>query len=234
MNQILGGKKPATTTVTDASGAIVTVPANTGEIPPFHARPDHFDDGAVYSPIPARLAPMWPLNSPLDITIVVSPTFVSEPLAKTPKDRIIVDEMGFVFGNYDENRIIDKTFAVPKEVQNNGTLWAHFYIGLTGSKLDPATPGYDPTRAYHFIHPLTQYLAQKKIKKTKNLLAAKNDTEEVSSVTSRCERCHVNMTIDRRRGSYGADHQVALPPKFHHVLHSGYWRHAFSISAACS
>lgn len=174
----MGSKKAAPTTTTDASGAIVTVAPNTGEIPPFHARPDHFNEGAIYSSIPARIAPMWPLNSPLDITIVVSPTFVSEPIAKTPKDRIISDEQAFVFGNYEDTRVIDTTFIVPKEVQNNGTLWAHFYIGLTGSKLDPATPGYDPTRAYHFIHPLTQYIAQKKIKKTKNLLAAKNETEE--------------------------------------------------------
>jgi hypothetical protein len=181
MGQILGNK-PAATTTTDASGAVVTVPPNTGDIPPFHARPDHFNEGAVYSPVPARLAPLWPLNSPLDITVVVSPTFVSEPLAKTPKDRIIVEEMSFILGNYEENRVIEKTFVVPKQVQNNGTLWAHFYIGLSGSKLDPATPGYDPTRAYHFIHPMTQYLVQKKVKKTKNLLAAQEVLDEVSYV----------------------------------------------------
>jgi hypothetical protein len=184
MNQVMGNKKPAAVTTTDASGAVVNVPANTAEIPPFYARPDHLDEGAVYSPIPQRIAPMWPLNTPLDITIVVSPTFVSEPLAKTPKDRIIVDELGFIYGSYDENRVIDKKFSVPKEVQNNGTLWAHFYIGISGSKLDPFTPGFDPTRAYHFIHPLTQYLAQKKIKKTKNLLAAQ-ETDEVSCLAAR-------------------------------------------------
>ena len=175
----MGGNAPAATTTTDASGAVVTVPANTAEIPPFQARPDHLDEGAIYSPIPQRIAPMWPLNTPLDITIVVSPTFVSEPLASTPKERIIVDELAFIYGSYDENRVIDKTFSVPKEVQNNGTLWAHFYIGISGSKLDPSTAGYDPTRAYHFIYPMTQYLAQKKIKKTKNLLAAVDQNEEV-------------------------------------------------------
>jgi hypothetical protein len=179
MGKFMNSGTPVTTTTTDASGTVVTVPANTAEIPPFYARPDHLDDGAIYNPLAQRIAPMWPLDSPLDVTIVVSPTFVSEPLAKTPKERIVADELGFVFGNYKDNRVIDTTFPVPKEVQNNGTLWAHFYIGLTGSKLDPATHGYDPTRAFHFVHPLTQYIAQKKVKKTKNLLAAEEETDEV-------------------------------------------------------
>ena len=179
MSQIMGKKPATTTTTTDESGTVIQVPANTGEIPPFLARPDSLAEGAVYNPIPQRIAPMWPVDSPLDITIVVSPSFVADPLAKVPKERIVVDEIGFKFGDYKENRAIEREFDVPKEVQNNGTLWAHFYIGLTGSKLDPATPGYDSAKAFHFMHPLTQYIAQKKIKKTKNLLAAKEEDEEV-------------------------------------------------------
>ena len=179
MNQVMGRNKSATTTTTDESGAVVTVPANTGEIPPFQARPDSLDHGAVYNPIPQRIAPMWPLDTAMDIIIVVSPTFVTEPLAKVAGERKVVDEKAFVYGDYKENRVIDTSFVVPREVQNNGTLWAHFYIGITGSNLDPTVQGYDPTRAFHFIHPLTSYIAQKKIKKTKSLLAASNTTDEV-------------------------------------------------------
>ncbi|KAE8442938.1 hypothetical protein EG329_002542 [Mollisiaceae sp. DMI_Dod_QoI] len=211
MGQLMGKSKTTTTTTTDASGAVVTVPANTAEIPPFLARPDHLDEGAIYNSVPQRLAPMWPLNSPLDITIVVSPTFVSEPLTKVPKERIVVDENGFEFGNYDENRVIDTSFAVPKEVQNNGTLWAHFYIGLAGSSIDPSVHGYDPTRAYHFVHPLTQYIAQKKIKKTKNLLAATNETdsevEEVPTGPIINSHYHPNFTM-----SFVPDTGVMLYP----------------------
>jgi hypothetical protein len=176
MSQIMG-KKSSTTTVTDESGAVITVPANTGDIPPFLARPDSLADGAVYNPIPQRIAPMWPVDSSLDILIVVSPSFAADRLSKVPKDRVVVDETGFIFGNYNENRVISTEFVVPKEVQHNGTLWAHFYVGLTGSKLDPSVSGYDPTKAFHFMHPLTQYLAQKKVKKTKNLLASSSDDE---------------------------------------------------------
>ena len=75
-------------------------------------------------------------------------------------------------------------------MQNNGTLWGHFYVGLTGSQLDPSVPGYDTSRAFHFIRPLTQYILQKKAKKTKNLLAASNNDEEVSSaMRDKWRRC---------------------------------------------
>src|SRR4051812_42662450 len=93
MGQITGKKAPATTTAKDSSGAIVNVPANTAEIPPFNARPDSLDEGATWSSIPQRIAPIWPNNSPLDVTIVVSPTFVAEPISKVPKERIVLDEM---------------------------------------------------------------------------------------------------------------------------------------------
>lgn len=176
MSQFMGNKSAGTTT-TDASGAVIKVPANTADIPPFLSRPDALSEGADYNPIPQRIAPIWPLDSPLDLTIVVSPSFVSVPLAKVPKDRRVADESGFMLGNYNENRVIDTEFTVPKEVQNNGTLWAHFYIGISGSKLDPTISGYDPTRAFHFVHPLTQYILQKKVKKTKNLLSSNEDDE---------------------------------------------------------
>lgn len=172
------GSTPAVTT-TDASGAVVTMPANTANIPLFTARPGNLDDGAVYNPIPQRIAPIWPSDSVLDITIVVSPSFVHDSIAKAPKDRVVVNEKEFKIDDSKDKRVIDTTFAVPKEVQNNGTLWGHFYVGLSGSKLDPSTPGYDPTRAYHFIHPLTQYITKKKVKKTKSLLGATNDTTEI-------------------------------------------------------
>ena len=181
--QILMGKfmpkTPTEVTTTGAGGEIIKVPANNLPIPAFEARPNSLSEGASYNPIPQRIVPMWPTNSPLDVIIIVSPTFAHEPLEKVDKERIILDTKAFGFGDYKDKRTVDKTFKVPKEVQNNGTLWGHFYIGLTGSKLDPTVHGFDPARAFHFAHPFTQYIAQKKVKKTKNLLAAKAEELEV-------------------------------------------------------
>ena len=172
-------KNAAEVTTTGEAGEIIKAPANNLAIPPYEARPNSLNEGASYNPLPQRLAPMWPTDSPLDVVIVVSPTFALEPLDRVDKERIILEEKGFGYGDYKEKRTVDKKFKVPKEVQNNGTLWGHFYIGLAGSKLDPSVHGFDPARAFHFAHPFTQYIAQKKIKKTKNLLAAKDQTEEV-------------------------------------------------------
>ncbi|KAI6715313.1 clpTM1 domain-containing protein [Diplocarpon mali] len=170
--------KNKTTTTTDAAGAVVTVPANTADIPPFLARPASLAEDAVYNPIAQRIAPMWPLESVLHITVVISTTFVAEPIARAPNERVVLNEKGFVLGNFEEKRTIDTSFAVPDEVQNNGTLWAHIYVALQGATLDPSVQGYDPAKAYHFIRPLTQYIVQKKAKKVKNLLASEEADEE--------------------------------------------------------
>lgn len=178
MGKVMGPKTLPTVATTDASGAVVTLP-NTADIPPFLVRPTALDENAVYNPVVQRIAPIWPLHSSLDITVVVSPTFVAEPIAQVVKERVVVQEKGFVLGNWEEKRAIDTSFEVPRDVQNNGTLWAHFYVGLEGASLDPLVQGYDPAQAYHFVWPLTQYIAQKKAKKVKNLLAAE-EIEEVS------------------------------------------------------
>lgn len=228
MSKFMG---PKTTTSTDADGAIVTVPANTADIPPFLARPDYIDDGAVYNPIAQRIAPMWPLDSPLDITVIVSPTFNTEPIAKVPAERVVLNEKGFVLGSYDENRVIDTSFAVPKEVQNNGTLWAHFYVGLEGTKLDPTVAGYDPTRAYHFLHPLTQYITQKKVKKVKNLLSG-GDADEVGKLPPHMGE--IADRIARGRSSYWTNCQLALPPQPHCIIYPRRWSHALPDSQPSS
>ena len=142
MNNFFGKKSPETVVTKDASGQVIS----TGAIPGFSLRPETLDEGALYNPIPQQLAPMWPLDSTLDITIVVSPSFNHEPLASVPKERKVLEEKGFKFGSYNEKRAVDTDFAVPKDVQNNGTLWGHFYIGLEGSNLDPAIGGFDPAK----------------------------------------------------------------------------------------
>lgn len=172
MSKLTGGGK--STTATDA-----TVKSSAA-IPPYSARPDSLAEGATYNPIPQKVAPIWEdSKAAVDLVVVVSPTLAHEPLAKVPKERVIVDEKAFGIGNWDDKRTIDAEFTVPESVQNNGTLWGHFYVGKTGSNLDPSDAGYDLAKAYHFVHPLTQYIAKKKTKKTKNLLAGADEAEEV-------------------------------------------------------
>jgi hypothetical protein len=177
MKQFMGTKAPTTTEVKDASGAIVQVPANTGEIPAYLLRPQSLDEGAVYNPMPQRIAPIWPSDASLDVVVTISESFAPIPISKTAEQYLVLSEKAFKLGNFSDKRVIETTFDVPKSVQNNGTLWGHFYIGLTGSNIDPKEPGFDPATAVHFAYPLTQYISKKKAVKTRNLLEGKDESE---------------------------------------------------------
>lgn len=119
-------------------------------------------------------------------------------LSSVPKDSLVVEEKNFTIGNYSDSREIVSSIKVPKEVQQNGTLWAHFYVALSGHQLDPAAKDYNPGTAVHFLRPLTQYLPKKKQKKLKNLLSGSNETEEVIDDTPDVQIVsyyHPNFTV---------------------------------------
>jgi len=101
-------------------------------------------------------------------------------LNRAPKDSLILEEKDFTLGDWKDKRVIDTTFSVPKESQENGTLWAHFYVALHEHALDPTAGDYNVATAYHFFRPLNQVLAKKKVVKTKKLLGSSNTMEEES------------------------------------------------------
>ena len=168
VGQFVGNKKSVNT---DSS-----TPAVPSVVPSFDARPD---GSAIenYSAVPRNIAPIWPLNSTVDMSLYVAPSLVMPELKSLGKETLVLEEKGFTIGDWKENRQIDTSFEVPSEVQNNGTLWAHIYIGLQGHVLDPAAKGYDASKAHHFFQPLNQIIPKKKVKKTKSLLSSSKDQE---------------------------------------------------------
>src|SRR5579862_8551664 len=181
-------------------------PSNGFDIPAFDERPGALEAGAEFSPIPQKIAPIWAVGTPLDISIYVSPSFAMPPLVAMPKDTLVVRERGFAFGDFGDERQIDTSFAVPEAVQKNGTLWAHYYIAVSGYPLDPSAKGYDAAKAYYFRRPLNQFLVKKKIKKAKKLLGkseAKGRVEQEPEpepelqpqVTTIASYYHPNVTL---------------------------------------
>ncbi|KAK8035327.1 Cleft lip and palate transmembrane protein 1-like [Apiospora rasikravindrae] len=158
--------KPQTAEVKDADGHVVKM------------RPNQLDEGAVHSSLPERVAPIWSTDSSLDVVVALSDSHVPLPMPKIPEQYLVLLEKEFKLGNYSDKRVVETTFDVPVAVQNNGTLWGHFYFGLTGSILDPHQQGFDPATAIHFAYPLTQYVPKKKAVKTRNLLEAKEEPVE--------------------------------------------------------
>ncbi|KAF2119172.1 cleft lip and palate transmembrane protein 1-domain-containing protein [Lophiotrema nucula] len=158
----------------DAAKGGASAPAAGGvsvKIPAYAERPHQLAVGAEYNPIPQSLAPMWPVGTELDISMYISPSMAMPALKSVPKDSLLIEEKQFKFGDYKDNRVIETEFKVPRAVQQNATLFAHFYVGQSGAVLDPTVSGYDVSKAYHFVRPLTRYLPKKQIAKKYNLLS---------------------------------------------------------------
>ena len=167
VGQIFGGKQQQNA----GSGT------SSGSVPAFSDRPAP-SEIKTYSSIPDTIAPIWPVDGALDMKVYVSPSIVLPAFRSLPADSLVLEEKNFAVGNYSDTREIDTTIKIPKEVQQNGTLWAHFYVGLSGQQLDPAAKDYNTNNAVHFFRPLNQYLPKKKAKKLKNLLSSSDEPEE--------------------------------------------------------
>lgn len=151
-------------------------------MPDFDSRPALNQLKGQYSAIPRTIAPIWPSNTSLDISLYVSPSLVMPSLHHVPSESLVLNEKNVVFGDWSESRDIQTSFAVPPEVKNNGTLWAHIYVSQSGSISDPTAGHYDPSLAYHFVRPLNQFIHKKRTRKTRNLLASADDEEDEKDV----------------------------------------------------
>ncbi|EEH33558.1 cleft lip and palate transmembrane protein [Paracoccidioides lutzii Pb01] len=165
-------------------------------IPAFTDRPNIHTIANVVD-IPYQVAPIWPMDSSVDIAVYVSPYTHIPSLDAVPADSKVLEERNFTIGDWEANREISTSFKVPKEVQQNGTLWAHFFMSLTGNPLYPNDKGYSSDNAVYFHRPLNQYLPKKKVKKLKNLLSGggTDEAEEVPRVTQIGSFYHPNFTL---------------------------------------
>ncbi|KAJ5887667.1 hypothetical protein N7495_007708 [Penicillium taxi] len=170
-----------------------------GAMPAFADRPQPSE---VVEPsiLPDLIAPIWPADSPIDINIYVTPSVVPPSFKVSPDATLVLQEKNFTIGNYSDVREIDTVINVPKQVQQNGTLWAHFFLARTGYQLDPYAKGYSTDNAVHFQRPLNQFLAKKKVRKLKNLLATQEEgqveeEEDNTPQVSIASYYHPNFTV---------------------------------------
>lgn len=166
-----------------------------------------------YSKVPNFVFPLWPANQSVDITMFISPSLVMPALDAMPPWTRVMDEKNFFMEKSAKDaREISTSFSVPKSVQDNGTLWTHVYVGQSGAELDPASPLYDPQRAYRFSRPLTQYLSRKKVAKTRNLLQGneQDETEAEEEQPTIASYYHPNVSLsfipDTGRAKYSSLH----------------------------
>ncbi|OAX82848.1 hypothetical protein ACJ72_02809 [Emergomyces africanus] len=191
ISQVFGSSKSG-----QSGAGAGSAPGAKAAIPAFTDRPDiHTITNATA--IPYKVAPIWPMDSSVDIAIHVSPSIIIPSPDALPEDAKVLDEKNFTIGDWDDTREIATSFKVPKEVQQNATLWAHFYMSLTGHPLYPNEKGYSSANAVYFRRPLTQYLPKKKVRKLKNLLSADGAEEDevVTQVSKIGSFYHPNFTL---------------------------------------
>ncbi|KAG8531994.1 uncharacterized protein KY384_003630 [Bacidia gigantensis] len=187
----------------------VAVPST---VPAWEDRPSEFPEN--YNPTPQVIAPIWPVNSSLDVAIYISSSVVVGSLSIASRKDLVLNEKNISLGDFEDSRQIDTTLQVPREVQDNGTWWMHVYMALNGKDLDPESRGYDPSQAHYFARPLNEILPKKKVRKTKNLLAgSQNSTsgvEEALDTPRRGSFYHPNLTVaiipDSGTQSYSSMH----------------------------
>ncbi len=149
----------------------------------------------TYSATPQIISPIWASDTSLDIEIYVSPTVFRPDIKSKSKATLIASEKNFRIGDWQDRRKIDTTIKIPEDVRNNGTLWAHFFVAVSGHPLDPSDPNYNSSKAYHFPRPLTQYLLKKKVAKTRNLLGGTNVTAEKQEDDDQAPRKNVLVSF---------------------------------------
>ncbi|KAL5115812.1 hypothetical protein ACEQ8H_006307 [Pleosporales sp. CAS-2024a] len=174
------------------SGAAVSRAQNHVVVPAWEDRPRSLEPGVQYSHVPHTISPMWPNNVEVDVRMYISPSTVAPGFNSMPKGSLLIDEKKFVIGDYGQKREIHTEFKVPTEVQHNAILNAHFYVGQSGSVLDPTQPGYDPAKAYHVVRPLSAYHVKKKVKKTRNLLSDMPTKEQETEEEKNAPRVYAN------------------------------------------
>ena len=182
-------------------------------IPAFEDR--QLEPPKIYNPIPQKIAPIWPMNSSLDISIYVSDSVVMPSLTKLDPSSRVLSEQNFTIGDWEDTREINTDFQISRAVQNNGSLYAHIYIARHGMPLDPTSKDYDPGKAYHFLHSLNQYRPKKKVAKTKNLLATSNTNDTGQEIEKPVGRVfasyyHPNFTM-----SFIPDAGIQAYPNMH-------------------
>ena len=184
-----GGSKTAT-----QNGEVIAAPKT---VPAWVDRA--IDPPQHYNGVPQMIAPIWPLNSSLDIQIFAYPSALMPVLTTVDSQFLVLKEEDFTIGNFGDIRELDTTLQVPKAVQENATWWGHFYVGLHGSELDPDVKGHDKAKAFHFARPLNQVLPKKRVVKTKNLLSGANETDEPEEIIPKgpifSSYYHPNFTV---------------------------------------
>lgn len=151
-----------------------------------------------HTQIPQAVNPLWPSNVSVDVSMYVATGLTLSPFGQVEPGQFVFEEKNFPIQGKDD-REITTSISVPPLIHDGGMLFGHVFVGQTGAELDPKSPNYDSSKAYQRIIYLVTTLPKKKVRKTRNLLESKNETEEaeldVAEPASFATYYHPNFTL---------------------------------------
>lgn len=176
--------------------------------PPAPAAGSYFDEHFYrdqldhYFSVPDKVTPIWESGQGIDMQIFVSDKFVVPDL-KSGKNRVF-DEKNIKTGDWTEGRSVSVEVPLPESTKNNGTLFAHVFVGRHGKTLDPRDQEYNTGDAYYFSKMLTRFMPKKKVVKTKKLIGGSEEVEVEEEPVKEVEEkgpviasyYHANLTLD--------------------------------------
>lgn len=163
----MGPQQPKST---DGTGASVAVPT-AGSFDTAHVAPGQVEN---YAQVPQHVSPIWPAGTEMEMKIYVAESWLLPPHVSK---HLVFDERAITWTDWNLKRSVTVEVPLSPAVQNNGSLYAHIFVGKTGSVLDPTDKKYDPAAAYRVITQLNRYMPKKKVVKTKKLLGGDEEPE---------------------------------------------------------
>ncbi|CAJ0646277.1 8692_t:CDS:10 [Entrophospora sp. SA101] len=144
---------------------------------PDTATNDYYSNvGGKSLPSLSKITQSWPLGSNMELRVYISE---DEEFSKFDDAlALVLHEKNIVFGDWDDE--IEKFVEITpsKNVQNNGTLYAHIYLTLDKSPPNPNHPAFQNNMSVYKKKVITRYHPKRKIIKTKNLIGGSVDGDE--------------------------------------------------------
>ncbi|KNC96940.1 uncharacterized protein SPPG_07763 [Spizellomyces punctatus DAOM BR117] len=123
--------------------------------------------------VPNALLPLWEYGRSTDLHVFLAE---NEYLSSLEQANLIWKESNIVYGDWEERRK-DLQIDAPESVQNNGSLYAHIFLTVSGHSPDRKDQTFDEESTLYYRKQLTRYMPKKKVKKMKSLVSKAEDAD---------------------------------------------------------
>ncbi|KAF9927167.1 hypothetical protein FBU30_003447 [Linnemannia zychae] len=125
--------------------------------------------------VPNQVYPLWDDKTKADLFVYVSEDYDFKDFDN--KDSLVWRSNDIELGDWTEDRVVDLTIHPSKNVQNNGTLYAHIYFAKKDTPLNSDAKDFSLDNRVYSRKMLNKYYKKKKEFKVKKLVGGKQEVE---------------------------------------------------------